>query len=125
MNCGFKMYHQDFIKRFANGDTKLKDDEIKYLLERKKLFKEVYKNLEIYDLDSINGCFFLEQRFVNDLCHKLMEEKGYKITICINGKFKSCSVRSNLNGLHIGEMLSSLDLGAHAGGHTKKLEHLD
>lgn len=110
----FKYYDCDFRKRFSRGDTKLKDFEIEYVNERKKLLTEVYNNLDIYELDSINACFFLETRFVNDLCHKLMEEKGYQLTICVNSKSKSCSVRSNMMNLHVGKMLETLNLG---GGH--------
>lgn len=110
----FKYYDCDFRKRFKNGDTKLKDFEIEYVNERKKLLTEVYNNLDIYELDSINACFFLETRFVNDLCHKLMEEKEYQLTICVNSKSKSCSVRSNMTNLHVGKMLETLGLG---GGH--------
>lgn len=115
----FKYYDCDFRKRFKNGDTKLKDFEIEYIKDRKKLLREVYDNLNIYELDSIKACFFIENRFVNDICHKLMEEKDYKVTICINSKSKTCSVRSKLESLHIGEMLKQIDLGCHSGGHQK------
>jgi oligoribonuclease NrnB/cAMP/cGMP phosphodiesterase (DHH superfamily) len=111
----FKYYDCDFRKRFKNGDTKLKPFEIEYVNERKKLLTEVYDNLDIYELDSINACFFLETRFVNDLCHKLMEEKGYQLTICVNSKSKSCSVRSNMTNLHVGKMLENIIPGS--GGH--------
>lgn len=112
----FKYYDCDFRKRFKNGDTKLKDFEIEYVNERKKLLTEVYNNLDIYELDSINACFFLETRFVNDLCHKLMDEKGYQLTICVNSKSKSCSVRSNMTNLHVGKMLENIIPGS--GGHA-------
>lgn len=112
----FKYYDCDFRKRFKSGDTKLKDFEIDYVNERKKLLTEVYNNLDIYELDSINACFFLETRFVNDLCHKLMEEKGYQLTICVNSKSKSCSVRSNMTNLHVGKMLENIIPGS--GGHA-------
>jgi len=115
----FKMYHHDFVNRFSNGDIKMNEDEIKYIKDRKKLLREVYDNLNIYELDSIKACFFIENRFVNDICHKLMEEKDYKVTICINSKSKTCSVRSKLESLHIGEMLRQIDLGCHSGGHQK------
>ena len=111
----FKYYDCDFRKRFKSGDTKLKDFEVEYVNERKKLLTEVYNNLDIYELDSINACFFLETRFVNDLCHKLMEEKGYQLTICVNSKSKSCSVRSNMTNLHVGKMLENIIPGS--GGH--------
>jgi oligoribonuclease NrnB/cAMP/cGMP phosphodiesterase (DHH superfamily) len=111
----FKYYDCDFRKRFKSGDTKLKDFEIEYVNERKKLLTEVYNNLDIYELDSINACFFLETRFVNDLCHKLMEEKGYQLTICVNSKSKSCSVRNNMTNLHVGKMLENIIPGS--GGH--------
>lgn len=111
----FKYYDCDFRKRFKNGDTKLKDFEIEYVNERKKLLTEVYNKIDIYELDSINACFFIETSFINDLCHKLMEEKGYQLTICVNSKSKSCSVRSNMTNLHVGKMLETLGLG---GGHS-------
>ena len=43
-----------------------------------------------------------------------MKDKGYLLAMCVNPKSKNCSVRSNFDGLHVGEMLQTLGLG---GGH--------
>lgn len=110
----FFYYDSDFIKRFRNGDLKFSNDEAKYILSRKKEFDTVYKNLKIYELDRINVCFVVESSFVNDICHKLMHEKGYPVAICVNSKSKTCSVRSKVDNLDVGKMLQELGLG---GGH--------
>jgi len=112
----FKMYESDFRRRFGNGNTKLTQEEIDYVLERKKQFKETYEKLDIYEFDSINACFFISTNFVNDICHKLMEEKGYQLTICINPKSRSCSVRTKEDCLDVGKVLEILGIGA---GHKK------
>ncbi len=112
----FKMYESDFIRRFKNGDTKLRPDELKYIDERRKLFNEEYKKLDIYEFDSINACFFIGTNFINDFCHKLMDENGYDVTICVNPKSRNCSVRTKRDDLDVGKVLQELGIG---GGHKK------
>lgn len=112
----FKMYESDFRRRFGNGNTKLTQEEIDYVLQRKKEFNKLYENLDIYEFDSINACFVISTNFINDICHKLMEEKGYQLTICINPKSRSCSVRTKEDCLDVGKVLEILGLGA---GHKK------
>ena len=112
----FKMYESDFRRRFGNGNTKLTQEEIDYVLQRKKEFNKVYENLDIWELDSINACFVISTNFINDICHKLMDEKGYQLTICINPKSRSCSVRTKEDCLDVGKVLEILGIG---GGHKK------
>jgi nanoRNase/pAp phosphatase (c-di-AMP/oligoRNAs hydrolase) len=52
--------------------------------------------------------------FLNDCCHKLLEEEGYKIVFNVNPRTKHISVRHNIENFHVGEFLQKLNLG---GGH--------
>lgn len=112
----FFYYDCDFVNRFKNGNMKFSKDEQEYILKRKKEFNEVYNKMAIYDFDRVNACFVIQKEFVNDICHKLMKDKGYLLTICVNPKSKSCSVRSNFEKLDCGKMLQELGIG---GGHSR------
>lgn len=113
----FKYYASDFRLRFKSGEIKLKDFEIEYINERKKLLTNVYNNLTIYPCENVNMCFFIENKFINDLCHMTMEKDGFDVSICINTKSNSCSVRSKNKDLHIGKMLQEIP-NLNGGGHS-------
>lgn len=110
----FYYYEDDFRNRFKNGNMKFSEDELNYISGRKKLLNEIYNNLNVYECERVNMCFFVENRFVNDICHKLMNEEGFDISICINSKSKTCSVRTKRDDINIGEVLKTLFGG---GGH--------
>lgn len=116
----FKLWDENFRRRFKSGEIRFTPDETAYIKERKNLLNERFNGLDIYDSDIINGCFFFSTNFVNDLCHKLLKERGYDFVVCVNPKSKNCSVRINDKfGIHIGNILKEVDLGgghAHAGG---------
>lgn len=111
----FKLWDVDFRKRFGNGDIKFSEGEQEHLDKNRKELEERYRLTEIYDLDTINGCFVFAANYINEICHKIMENKGYQLIIAVNPKTKNCSVRSINNGLHVGYMLKELCLG---GGHA-------
>lgn len=112
----FYYYEESFRNRFKNGNMKFSEDELNYVKTRKKLFNDIYNNLNVYESDRIKMCSFVENRFVNDICHKLMHEEGYDVTICINSKSKTCSVRTKRDDVNLGSILKEL-LGG--GGHMK------
>lgn len=113
----FKYWDEEFRRRFTNGDMRFSPEEKKYLKERKALLDCRYNELDIYELDSINGCFFFANNFINDLCHRLLKEKKFNFVVCINPKTKNCSVRINeFEEIHIGNILKEIDLG---GGHKQ------
>lgn len=112
----FYYYDTDFRRRFGNGNTKLSEDEQNFVNTQKKILMETYRNLDIYPCETVNMCFFMGNRFINDLCHLSMEKDGFDVSICINTKSNSCSVRSKNKDLHIGRMLQEIpDLNG--GGH--------
>lgn len=113
----FYYYEDDFRNRFKNGNMKFSEDELNYISGRKKLLNEIYNNLNVYECERVNMCFFVENRFVNDICHKLMNEECFDISICINSKSKTCSVRTKRDDINLGEILKNLF--GNAGGHSK------
>lgn len=112
----FFYYESDFRRRFMNGNVKFSEDELDYIKKQKKALDETYKNLTIYKCDKVNMCFFLESRFVNDLCHRAMNEDGFDVAICINSR--NCSVRTKFEGLDLGNTLKTL-FKDNSGGHER------
>ena len=116
----FKLWDEKFRARFRGGNIQLSNDETEYIKTRKKLLNEKFNELILYNCDHINGCFFISTNFINDLCHKLLSEKGFDLVVCVNPKTKNCSVRTSERiPVHIGEILKQVDLGgghSHAGG---------
>lgn len=110
----FKLWDIEFRKRFGNGDIVFTPAEQKHLDDNLKDLEERYKSTEIYKFDSINGCYIFATNYINEICHKIMENKGYELIIAFNPKTKNCSVRSINENLHVGFMLQELNFG---GGH--------
>jgi len=111
----FNYWEDDFVKRFKNGDTKFTKKEKEYIESKKQEFNLVYANLNMWDIENINACFVLENKFVNEVCTKLMDEKGYDLIICKNPANSTCSFRSKHPDIHIGNILQELGFG---GGHA-------
>lgn len=117
LNCLFyKYFSERFQKRFFDGNTRFTPEEMSYLRKERKKFLEIYNDLEVYDLDSINGCLVQATQFHNDICHKLIDSEGYSIVFFRNPQTKKVSVRAAQNTLHVGNMLKALDMG---GGHKE------
>jgi len=109
-----KYFSTKFIERFKDGSTRFTDDEILYLRSRRKEFIKVCNNLDVTDLEKINGCIVVNQYFLNDVCERLMKEAGYRIVFSVNPKNSHTSIRHNIPNLHIGDLLKELQIG---GGH--------
>jgi len=105
-----------FRERFMSGNTRLLPNEIDYIKKQKKKFLETYNELEVFDFDKINGCFFIfDFNFVNDLCEKLLKEEKYDVVFCQNPRTGNISVRTNIRpDINLGETFTELELG---GGH--------
>lgn len=110
----FRYWEDKFKERFKDGDTRLTQDEIKYIRRRMEEFKIVWKELEIYELPQINGCFIIVEDFLNDVCDKLIKENGYNVVIAMNPKSKHTSIRHNIQKFNMGGFLNFLGIG---GGH--------
>lgn len=110
----FKYWDTNFRNRFKNGDMYFNVQEVDYIKKKRKDLDEAYQNLERHDFDDINGTLIIASTFLNDFCHKLMEEKGYDYVFCYNPKSKHVSVRNKRKDIHIGEVLKKLVGG---GGH--------
>ena len=103
-----------FIKRFGAGDMNFTSDERSFIDNRWKTFKNRYDEMDVYEMDSINGCMVMQSDFINDICHRLMEEEGFDVVVCKNPRTASCSIRSKHPELNIGNILKELGSG---GGH--------
>lgn len=112
----FKYWDNNFRNRFKSGSMYYSNVEVDYIKKRRKELEELYNNLETYNFDSIKGTLIIANTFINDLCHKLMHEKGFDIVCCYNPKSKHISVRCKLDNIHIGEVLRDV-IGNGAGGH--------
>lgn len=112
----FKYWDDGFRNRFKNGDTYYTIQETDYIKRKKKELDEAYKVLERHDFEDIKGTLIIATTFLNDFCHKLMEEEGYDYVFCYNPKSKHVSVRNKNPNVHIGFVLREV-LGGSSGGH--------
>lgn len=111
-----RYWDEKFRERFYKGFTDFDFEEKLYLEEQHQEFRETYDRLDVWDLDSINACLFVSQKWTNEIADKLLNEKGYDIAINKNPKTQSCSVRSIVKDIHLGDILSGLGIG---GGHKE------
>lgn len=103
-----------FRKRFMQGHTRFTTEEITFIQQRIREFRQEWDKLELFDLPVSNGCLFVSSEFINDLGDRLLREEGYKLIFMINPKSHHISVRHKIEGLHIGHLLQDLQIG---GGH--------
>jgi oligoribonuclease NrnB/cAMP/cGMP phosphodiesterase (DHH superfamily) len=104
-----------FRELFFNGRTKLTKEEVEWLKERRSEFKKLYANLNIYELDKIQGCMAESTEFINEICHKLMNEEKYNIVIIRNPRNGRVSIRHRIANLDTGKILKENGWG---GGHA-------
>lgn len=104
-----------FREEFFDGRTIFTAEEKRWLEMREKKFKKIYDNLEIFEFDKINGCIVQEKEFINEICHKLMDEEGYKLVVIRNPSNGRISVRHCIEGLDAGAILKEQGWG---GGHA-------
>lgn len=111
----FKYWSDNFRNRFIDGNVAFNEEELSFVKERRKKYKQVFDSLEIYELEKINGSFVMASEFVNDICSDLLKE-GDDIVICLNPRNKNCSIRISPSEIHLGNILKELDFG---GGHKQ------
>lgn len=116
-----------FKELFFNGRTRFTQYEIEWLRKRKDLFKKIYNDLSVYEFDKINGCISQSNEFINEICHKLMEEEKYDMVVIRNPNNGRVSIRHNIPNLDAGKILKEQGWG---GGHEKaagmwSLDHND
>ena len=105
-----------FRDHFYDGRTTFTNEEEIWLFERSKKFKRIYDNLTIFELGKINGCVVQSREFINEICDKLLYEEGYGIIFVRNPSSGRVSIRHNIDGLNIGQILKDNNLG---GGHAQ------
>jgi oligoribonuclease NrnB/cAMP/cGMP phosphodiesterase (DHH superfamily) len=123
----FWFWNDNFINRFISGNVIFNKNELDYIRSKEQEFNNVFNNTNYYDLEKLNGCFVIGDSYVNDICDKLLKEKGYNIVLFRNTKSQNVSVRHNLEYLHIGNTLQLLGIGGghkNAGGIVEKDVHL-
>lgn len=106
---------EEFRRQFFNGRIKFTYKELQWLKSRRKVFNELYETLDVYDINSINGCVAYAREFINDLAHKLMDEDRYDIVFIRNPGNGRVSIRHQIDGLHCGNLLKERGWG---GGHA-------
>lgn len=111
-----KYWDERFRERFYKGFTDFSFEEKIYIENQHKAFNKTFNDLDIWDLTEESMCMFVSQKWTNEICDKLLKEKGYKVAINRNPKTKNCSVRTNVPSLHIGKVLEELKYG---GGHKE------
>jgi c-di-AMP phosphodiesterase-like protein len=112
----YRYWDDKFRKRFLHGDVTFTDDEKQYFREQKKEFNDIWKKTKIYDMDGINGAFCTANTMINDICDKILTEKGYDFVFCLNTRSKVVSARSKREDVNLGHIFETMKIG---GGHAK------
>lgn len=89
----WEMNFKWFVRRFINGDTKLRTEEIQYLKETQKTVDNIYDKIEISNLPH-KGVFFVLDYFQYEITERLKKD-GYQWFIILNKN--NLSIRSNDN----------------------------
>ena len=117
LNDLYRKYNANkFRERFKTGELKLTSGEKAYIKKVQSSFEVLYDEIEVYDFEKINACYFLSDTLVNEIAHKLLTEDGYDVVFFNTMKSYKLSVRSSLDDFNFGTYLKSKDLG---GGHKK------
>jgi oligoribonuclease NrnB/cAMP/cGMP phosphodiesterase (DHH superfamily) len=112
----YKYRPKKFRELFFDGKTYFTEEENNWLKERDKEFEKLYENLNVYELENLNGCVTESKEFINEICDKLMDEEKYKIVFVRNPWHGRVSIRSKYEKLDTGGLLKKLGFG---GGHRE------
>ena len=104
----------EFTERFFNFKVKLTDEEESWYQGELDNIERLYNETDIFELEGLNVGIMMCTEYINDICHKAMNEDNFDIIICYNTSSKSVSVRNKHDEVDVGEMLSKLGIG---GGH--------
>lgn len=106
-----------FVKRFCNGDVNFNTEEQNHLIKRKNELEVCWEKFkdEHYGLPhDINGALIFSSDFMNEMCHRLMDNYKYDLVISIHPRTFRGSVRCNNEDVSVGKVLKELEMG---GGH--------
>lgn len=106
----------NFRKNFMSGRLEFTTEENDFLKTLHEKFLKTYEELQIYDLDTINGCIVFEYDFINEIADKLLYEENYNIVIIKHPKKGRVSIRGSRDDVDIGKILDNFGWG---GGHPK------
>lgn len=112
-----KFTYVKFVKRFCDGNIALNKEEQDYLKNRKNELEKCWDEVkeEYYMLShNINGALIFRDDFVNELCHRIMDEFDMDIVINIHPRTFRGSIRCNNETVQVGNILKELNIG---GGH--------
>lgn len=101
---------------FVSGRTRFNKKELEFLRRIRAQFKTIWGSLDVFDLKTVKGCVIYSNEFMNELADKLMKEHGYRIVFVKHIRNGRVSVRHNIAGFKIGDLLKQLNFG---GGHDK------
>jgi oligoribonuclease NrnB/cAMP/cGMP phosphodiesterase (DHH superfamily) len=117
LNYLFTLYYADkFRERFRSGDLSLTLHEKEFISDINNKFDDLYENLEVFECETINACFFISDTMVNELSDKLLHTDGYDIVFFNTLKNYKVSIRSKLDDFNVGIYLKEKNIG---GGHFK------
>ena len=117
LNYLFTLYYAEkFRERFRTGDLTLTAHEKEYIDGIHRKFDDIYENLEIFECENINACFFISDVMVNELSNKLLHTDGYDMVFFNTLKNYKVSIRSKLDDFNVGIYLKEKNIG---GGHFK------
>lgn len=118
-NWLYNKYKSDkFKSRFFSGETKLLNDEKKYIQDQYDIIRNTFHNLELFDFSKVNGAMFFTSDYINDLSEMVLDKFKYDFIVIVNPTNFHASVRS-VGKFYTGEMLKALGIGGghrHAGG---------
>ena len=112
--CFFYYRPIKFRETFKTGRTRFNKEELKWLHKRRDEYKDAWKNLEVYDLQKINGCIVEANNFLNEIASDLMNQENYRIVFVRNPSNGRISLRHNINNFDAGTFLKEKEFG---GGH--------
>jgi len=112
----YKYWDEKFRTRFMDGEISFTEKEIEFFKGEHRKFESIMNNLVVYDIPNIKGAFFTAGEMINDVCDKVLIEKGYDFAFCLNARSKTVSVRTTRNDINVGQICERMNIG---GGHAK------
>lgn len=110
----YKYRAEEFRDQFMSGRTTFTDVEKEFLVKQHKLFLETYDKLEVFPLETINGCIVYEYDFVNEISEQLKLDYGYAVIISKRPNGGRVSLRNNNPEVNLNKILEHFGYG---GGH--------
>lgn len=118
LNILYNFYWEKMVDAFLDGRMEFTEDELAYIAKEEASFNNVYSSLEYFDIDDVPGVpayFFITQDFINECCEKTFKDyPDIKLCFAFSPRSNTLSVRSVMDNISIGDVLSKLGGG---GGH--------